>query len=226
MSIKVLLVEDDLKIQEGICDYLTAKSEGTIEIYRALSVRRAEELVYENEFDLALLDINLPDGDGFSVCRLLRGKSDVPIVFLTARAREEDKLYGYEIGCDDYLVKPFSMPELYAKMHALLKRSKGIVRKPLIEVGNIKIDPFRMQAFAEEQEVALSPKMYLLLKYLCERPGAVVPREDLLVHIWGYDYEGSDRVVDNHIRKLRDALGSAGKQIRTVFTKGYRLEEQ
>lgn len=226
MQVKVLLVEDDLKIQEGIHDYLMKKSEGEIQIAQATTVEKAEELIYENEFDLALLDINLPDGDGFSVCKYLRGKSDIPIVFLTARAREEDKLYGYEIGCDDYLVKPFSMPELYAKMIALLKRSKGMVRKPVMEVGEISIDPFKMQVFVGEKEVNLTPKMYLLLKYLCERQGQVISREDLLVHIWGYDYEGSDRVVDNHIKKLRSALGEQGKQIKTVFTKGYRLEKQ
>lgn len=225
MQMKILLVEDDLKIQESIRDYLLLKSEGQLQIAQAASAGRAEELIYENEFDLALLDINLPDGDGFSVCKLLRGKSDIPIIFLTARAGEEDKLYGYEIGCDDYLVKPFSLAELYAKMTALLKRSKGMVRKSEIQVGNIKIDPFRMLVYSGEEEIHLAPKMYLLLKYFCERPGAMISREELLIHIWGYDYEGTDRVVDNHIRKLRSALGENGKQIKTIFTKGYRMEE-
>lgn len=226
MSIKILLVEDELKIRDGMSKYLTTKSEGQLAIYKAASAREAEELIYENEFELALLDINLPDGDGFSICKLLRGKSDIPIIFLTARVREEDKLYGYEIGCDDYLVKPFSLPELYAKINAFLKRSKGIVRKSMIEVGKVKLDPFRMQVVVEEQEVLLTPKMYLLLKYLCERPGVAISRDELLLHIWGYEYEGNDRVVDNLIRRLRNVLGPAGKQIKTVFARGYRIDEK
>lgn len=225
MNIKILLLEDDLKIQESIIDFLTRNAEGQIQIVKAISVSQAEDLIYENEFDLALLDVNLPDGDGFSVCKLLRGKSDIPIIFLTARAREEDKLYGYEIGCDDYLVKPFSLAELYAKIIALLKRSKGMVRKERIQIGAISMDPFRMQVYVGEKEIQLAPKMYLILKYFCERPNQIITREELLLHIWGYDYEGNERVVDNQIKKLRNTLGENGKQIKTVFTKGYRMEE-
>ncbi len=226
MSYQLLLVEDDCKIQEAIYDYLTDKSGGELEITRAVNARQAEEALCEEDFDLILLDIMLPDGDGFSLCRLIRSKSDAPVIFLTARGREEDKLYGYELGCDDYLVKPFSLAELYAKVRALLKRAKGTVLTPLLQVGGICLNPRKMTVTAEGREVNLTPKLYLLLQYLMEHRQSVVSRETLLILIWGYDFDGNERVVDNHIKKLRKALGSCGSQIKTVITRGYRLDEK
>lgn len=224
MAYQLLLVEDDPKIREVIGNYLERKSNHQWEITYAIDGAQAEEAIYEQEYDLALLDIMIPKGDGFSLCRMIRAKGDTPIIFITARGGEEDTIYGYDLGCDDYIVKPFSIAVLYAKINALLKRSKGMLHNETLEAGNICMNPYKMLVTVEGEPVDLAPKLYLLLKYLMEHKGVVIAREDLLVRIWGYDFEGTDRVVDNHIKKLRKALGTCGSQIKTVFGKGYRLE--
>ena len=134
-------------------------------------------------------------------------------------------MYGYDLGCDDYIVKPFSLAELYAKVKALLNRSKGLVGTKFLQCGKISLNPATLTVMAEGKEVILPPKEYSILKYLLEHKGVLVERETLLTRIWGYDYEGNERVVDNRIKNLRKELGDAGKQIRTIITKGYRMEE-
>lgn len=223
MQYQILLVEDDFQIQEGIRDYFTEKSQEDIEISVARNGDEGIERIYEGAYDLVILDIMLPGLDGFTLCRELRQRSTCPVIFLTAKGREEDILYGYDLGCDDYIVKPFSLKELYAKVNALLKRAHGLVGAELLRCGSISLNPRRLLVTVDEVEVALPPKEYALLKYLMEHKGSVVNRETLLIRIWGYDYEGSDRVVDNHIRKLRAALGSAGKEIKTVISRGYKM---
>lgn len=222
MKYNILLVEDEQKIAEGIMDYMKGMD---VEFTWADDGDKALALVYENEYDMALLDVMLPGADGFEICRTIRAKSYVPVIFLTARGREEDRLYGYDIGCDDYVVKPFSMAELSAKIMSFLRRSKGLwEKKSSIEAYDIVIYPDRLQVFAAGNEVRLAPKEYAMLKYFMEHRGMLITRDDLLVRLWGYDYEGSDRVVDNHIKKLRQALGESGKKIKTVFAKGYRMD--
>lgn len=221
----ILLVEDDSQIREVIEDFFTAKSEGQIKIHIAKNGNEGLEAAYEREYDLCMLDVMLPGASGFEICRLIREKSIVPIIFITARNREEDKLYGYDLGCDDYIVKPFSLAELYAKTQALLKRAKGLVTSPELVCGNIVLNPARFTVMADSEPVTLPPKQYALLKYLMENKNMVIARETLLIRIWGYDYDGNDRVVDNHIKKLRKALGSQGDRIKTVITKGYKITD-
>lgn len=222
MKYNILLVEDEQKIAEGIMDYMKGMD---VEFTWADDGDKALALVYENEYDMALLDVMLPGADGFEICRAIRSKSYVPVIFLTARGREEDRLYGYDIGCDDYVVKPFSVAELQAKIMSFLRRSKGLwEKKSSIEAYDIVIYPDKLQVFVAGEEVRLAPKEYAMLKYFMEHRGMLVTRDDLLVRLWGYDYEGSDRVVDNHIKKLRQALGESGKKIKTVFAKGYRMD--
>ena len=154
-----------------------------------------------------------------------QGKELCAVIFLTARGREGDRLYGYDIGCDDYVVKPFSMAELTAKIMSFLRRSKGLwEKKSRIEAYDIVIYPDKLQVYVSGEEVRLAPKEYAMLKYFMEHRGMLITRDDLLVRLWGYDYEGSDRVVDNHIKKLRQALGEPGKKIKTVFANGYRMD--
>ena len=224
MKISVLLVEDDVQIREVILDYFFKKSEGNIQIDIAEDGIEGLEKVYEKEYDLVLLDVMMPGLDGFSLCREIRNQSITPIVFLTAKAREEDVLRGYSIGCDDYMVKPFSLAELYAKTHALIKRAKGMVGQEEMVCGNIRLNPATFCVYVEENIVELAPKEYALLKFLMENKNRVMDRETLLTKIWGYDFEGTDRVLDNHIKKIRKALGGAGKQIKTVITKGYMMQ--
>lgn len=225
MAYQVLLVEDDKQIREILSDYFSEKGKGKIELTAAQDGEEGLERFYETEFDLVLLDIMMPGMDGFELCRQIRRQSIVPIIFLTARGREEDILYGYDLGCDDYVVKPFSLAELYAKTNALLKRAKGMMGGNELVCGSISLNPVTLCVRADDKLLELPPKQYALLKYLMEHKGMVVERETLLTRIWGCDYEGSDRVVDNHIKKLRKALGQAGSQIKTVITRGYRLDE-
>lgn len=219
---QVLLVEDDAQIREVITEYFNKRDE--IHISVAKDGEEGLDHIYEKEYDLILLDIMMPGMDGFSLCREIRKSSITPIIFLTARGREEDVLYGYDLGCDDYIVKPFSLAELYAKSKALLNRSKGLVGTKLLQCGSISMNPATLTVKVNEQEIVLPPKEYSILKYLLEHKGSLVERETLLTRIWGYDYEGNERVVDNRIKNLRKELGEAGKQIKTVITKGYRLE--
>ncbi len=133
-------------------------------------------------------------------------------------------MLGYNLGCDDYISKPFSLAELYAKINALMKRTKGTVRNDCMTVGRIKLNPHCYTVYVDEQEIMLAPKEFTILKLLMENSGRIVSRESLLLRIWGYDFDGNDRVVDNHIKKLRKALGEASKVIKTVQKQGYKLE--
>lgn len=224
MEYHILLVEDDKYIREIIEDYFSEQQENSFIIHSAIDGDEGMEMIYEREFDLVLLDIMLPGTDGFEICREIRRHSICPIIFLTARGRQEDILYGYDLGCDDYIVKPFAMAELFAKVNAILKRAKGLVGVKQLTCGNISMNPATFEVKVGEQTIELPPKEFAILKYLIEHQNRVVEREVLLTRIWGYDYEGNERVVDNHVKKLRKALGDAGKQVKTVITKGYKLE--
>lgn len=224
MAYRILLVEDDNSIREVISDFFSGKADSP-ELVTASDGTSGLELIESGGFDLIMLDVMLPGIDGFSLCRTARRRSDVPILFLTARAREEDVLYGYELGCDDYIVKPFSLAELYAKTQALLKRSKGMVLKRELVCGRISLNPVTLTVSVDGKELELPPKEFALLKYLMEHKDWVVDRNTLLDRIWGYDYFGGDRTVDNHIKKLRKSLGDAGGQIKTVIKTGYKITE-
>lgn len=221
---RILLVEDDEQIREVILDYFSAQN-GSISTDTAEDGTKGLEMITENDYDLIMLDVMLPGIDGYSLCREIRSKSVVPVLFLTARGRENDILYGYSLGCDDYIVKPFSLAELYAKTNAMLKRASGTVLVNELVCGKITLNPLSQTVTSDGKTVDLSPKEYALLKYLMEHKNWVAERSILLDRIWGYDYEGGDRTVDNHIKKLRKALGSAGSQIKTVIARGYKLTE-
>ncbi len=219
---KILLIEDDLQICEVIETYF--RNQGT-EIDSVHNGLKALERVQEDfsEIALVLLDVMLPEIDGFTICRQIRKKQDIPIIFITARGREEDILYGYDSGCDDYIVKPFSLVALYAKCQALIRRAKGKMIQNDLECGAIRMETRTLSCFVNGKEIDLPPKEFAILKYLLEHENWVVDRETLLNRIWGYEYYGTDRVVDNHIKKLRKALGSAGTQIKTLVGRGYKL---
>ena len=167
----------------------------------------------------------IPKLDGFTVCRSLRRRSEVPILFLTALSDEDDKLYGYELGADDYVTKPFSLSVLYAKTAALIQRSRGsVLTGDRLEAGGIILHQSSRRVLAEGREVSLTPKEYALLLCLMRNRNMVMSREQLLVKCWGYDYEGEARAVDTHIGRLREKLGPCAACIRTVIKAGYKLE--
>lgn len=223
---QLLLVEDDPQIREVIFDYFTEKGKGICELHMAKDGYEGLHCIQRMEFDLVMLDIMMPGMDGFSLCREIRRNSIVPIIFLTAKNQEEDLLYGYQIGCDDYMVKPFSIAALYAKTMALLKRSKGLLGEQILQAGDIRLNTANFKVTVAEKEIQLAPKEYAILKFFLENKGQVLSRNMLLDHIWGYSYIGTDRVVDNHVKKLRKALGKSGSMIKTVITQGYRMEEK
>lgn len=219
---QILLVEDDVNIRNVIQEYIEMR-EDEMELRIAESGDKALEMLYENEYDLVLLDVMLPGTDGFEICKRIRTKKDTPIIFLTARGREEDILRGYDYGCDDYIVKPFSLATLLAKCKALLNRAKGTVLGKEMMVGKITLSPRNMTVTVEDTQIELPPKEYLMLKVLMEKKNAVVTRDELLIRIWGYDYDGDERVIDNHMKKLRKALLEEGKRIKTVIGRGYKI---
>ena len=218
----IYIVEDDESIREiesialKNSKYIVSAFENAKEFYKKL-----DELVP----DLILLDVMLPDIDGFTLCRMIRKKDMVPIVFLTAKGSEEDILWGYGLGCDDYIVKPFSLATLYAKILAILRRTKQENKKETVTCGAIRMDKQSCQVFVKEREVQLQNKQYEILRFLMEHKNIVWSRDALLNHIWGYDYIGVDRVVDNQIKKLRSALGEEGKRIQTVVGRGYKISD-
>ena len=222
MELKILIAEDEPRLREVLCDYFLSKGDFPTAAPDGLT---ALVLASEKEFDGVLLDIMMPGLDGLSVCRALRKRSDVPIIFLTALSDEEDKLLGYELGADDYVTKPFSMSVLYAKLTALIRRSRGNLKTAdRLEAVGISLELSTRKVFAGGREIALTPKEYSLLLCLMRNRNIVMSREQLLVKCWGYDYEGESRAVDTHIKRLREKLGEQAACIKTVIKAGYKLE--
>lgn len=223
---KILLVEDDKDIRKMIGDFFKTKSKDIVVLETASDGETGLEKAYEGSYDLLLLDVMLPEVDGFEICREIRRYSDVPIMFITARTGQEDVLKGYGLGCDDYIVKPFSLPVFYEKAMALIRRSKGLVRFDVLSVGKITLNPNKGIVIVDDEEVVLASKEYEILKLLMENKNSVVSRDFILDTVWGYDNSGDIRILDNHIKKLRKKLGAYGSIIKTVIRRGYRLEDK
>ena len=224
MKATILLAEDERDMREVLCDYFTAKSGGELTVISAPDGNTALHLIETQPFDLLLLDIMLPGTDGFALCRAAREQGDAPVLFVTAREDEQDKLHGYDLGADDYVVKPFSLAVLYAKAQALLRRSRGMTAAEVLRAGELVLDPARGTVTTDGQRIDLPPKEFALLRVLMERRNRVLTRDELLNLAWGWDFDGSDRVVDSHIKKLRRALGKHADCIKTVVKRGYKLE--
>ena len=222
MNYRILIAEDEDRLREILCDYFQSRGDHPVPAANGIE---ALELAENGEFDGVLLDIMMPQLDGFSVCRSLRKKSDVPIIFLTALSDEDDKLFGYQLGADDYVTKPYSMSVLYAKLTVLINRSRGNLKvSDRLIAGEISMTVSSREVEVDGQVLDLTPKEYSLLLCLMHNKNTVLSREQLLVKCWGYDYEGDVRAVDTHIRRLRDKLGKAAGQIKTVIKSGYKLE--
>ena len=223
---RVLLVEDDPNICEMIRDYFSAKSKMELDIHIAKNGGSGLNLAYEEKYDLFLLDIMLPEVDGFEICREIRRYSDTPIIFITARTAQEDILKGYALGCDDYIVKPFSLPVFYEKVIATIKRSKGLVRSDVLSAGTLSLNPNNGIVISDGEEVSLTAKEYVILKILLENKNKVISRERFIQEIWGYDSDVDVRVLDSHIKNLRKALAGNAQMIKTVVRRGFRIEDR
>jgi DNA-binding response OmpR family regulator len=200
------------------------------EVVTAIDGAEALNIARKEKPDLIILDIMLPKISGFEVCRILRKEMTVPILMLTARAEETDKIVGLEIGADDYMTKPFSLRELLARVRAMLRRAKMVETQPegtLLKVGDIEVDIARHQITVSGKIVELTPKEFYLLAFLARNRGLVFSREQLLEKIWGYDFAGDTRTVDVHIRWLRQKIEPDPKRPRYLMTvrgAGYKLE--
>lgn len=219
---KLLIVDDEEKIRKLISKY--AVFEG-YEVVEAQDGMTATELLRNKDFDLVILDIMLPDIDGFSVCRELRKSKNTPVIMLSARGEEYDRLHGFEVGVDDYVVKPFSPKELMMRVAAIIKRT-STVAKDCFEYEGLRVDFAGRIVYVDEKKADLTPKEYDLLYYFIKNKGIALTREKLISNVWGYDFFGDDRTLDTHIKLLRKNLGSYSGLIVTLRGVGYRFEAE
>lgn len=226
MSFRLLIVEDSPELLEAASDFFREEGAGLWDIVTASDGNDALDKVQNGSFDLMILDIMLPGASGFDICKAARKLSDCPIIFLTALGSENNILKGYETGCDDYVVKPFSLRHLYAKSLALLKRAKMSSDGDALRCGSISLNKKTMLVTVKGRETVINAREYFLLVYLLENKESVLTRQSILEHVWGDDLDVNDRAVDNTIRRLRESLGDASSQIKTVIGRGYRLTEE
>lgn len=223
-KVKVLIIEDESRIREMLREYLENVD---------FQVAEAENGIYglekfrEEPYNIILLDVMLPDIDGWSVCREIRRNSDIPIIMLTARGEEYDKLFGFELGADDYITKPFSPNELVARMRAVLKRGKDTssdADKEIFQYKALSVNLVARKVTLDNSIVEMTPKEFDLFSFFIKNPDRVFTREQLLNKVWGYEFGGDDRTVDTHIKMLRESLKEYRSLIVTVWGVGYKFE--
>ena len=222
---KLLIVDDEQRIRSLIAKYAAFEGYETAE---AADGMQAVNMCRERRYDLIIMDVMMPELDGFSAVREIRKHSDTPVIMLSARGEEYDRIHGFELGIDDYVVKPFSPKELMMRVAAVLKRSGG--EKPaesdVISFDGLTIDFTARRVKVDGQELDLSPKEYELLFYMVRNRGIALSREKLISDVWGYDFFGDDRTLDTHIKLLRKQLGPYADRITTLRGVGYRFEKE
>lgn len=223
---RILIVDDEEKIRTLISKY--AVFEGH-EVVEAKNGMEAVEICREQEFDIIVMDIMMPELDGFSACREIRKTKDTPVIMLSARGEEYDKIHGFEIGVDDYIVKPFSPKELMMRIQAILKRyghKEEAKEREVFVLDTLVVDFGAHSVSIDGKKVDLSPKEYDLLVYLIQNKNLALTRENLISKVWGYDFYGDDRTLDTHIKLLRKSLQQYSNTIVTIRGVGYRFEAQ
>ena len=221
-DITVLVVDDEARMRKLIKDFLMQKG------YSILEAGDGEEALKifaenQNRIKLILLDVMMPKLDGWSVLRQIRQDSKVPIIMLTARGEEQDELFGFELGVDEYISKPFSPKILVARVEAILKRTSPELKEQK-DYGGIVIDPEGRTVTVDGKQLEMSLREYELLKYLVDNEGIALSRDKILNNVWNYDYYGDSRTIDSHIKKIRHKLGKRGKYIETIRGIGYKFE--
>jgi two-component system response regulator ResD len=219
---KILVVDDEQKIREVIREY--AEFNG-YEVTEAADGMTAVGLVKLQNFDLIIMDIMMPKLDGYSACKEIKKVKDIPIIMLSARGEEYDKLFGFELGIDDYIVKPFSPKELMARVHAVLsRRNHSTPPQESLTFSGLEINMAARSVVIDGKKVDMTPKEYDLLFYLVQNRNIALTREKLLSDVWGYDFFGDDRTIDTHIKNLRNSLGPYRHYIVTLRGVGYKFE--
>ncbi|MGN0145218.1 MAG: response regulator transcription factor [Clostridium sp.] len=223
MKKSVLIVEDELRIRFLLRDYLTKDD---FNVFEASNGEEGLLIFSTQKIDLVLLDIMMPVMDGLTMLEKLREVSTVPVILLTAKGEEEDKLQGYDYGADDYITKPFSPKVLMAKVKALLKRTREDVDSSSQEFNGLTINKLSHEVKVDGKEISLSPKEYELLIYLVDNEGIALSRDNILDHVWGLDYYGDIRTVDTNVKRLREKLLDKSNLIVTVRGSGYKFDSK
>lgn len=221
-DVTVLVVDDESRMRKLVKDFLMQKSFNVLEAADGEEALRVFE-ENQNKLNLILLDVMMPKLDGWSVLRQIRQTSKIPIIMLTARGEEQDELFGFELGVDEYISKPFSPKILVARVEAILNRTR-VNENNVKDYGGITIDTDGRTVKVDGKEIELSLREYELLKYLIDNSGIALSREKILNNVWNYDYYGDSRTIDSHIKKVRHKLGKKGKYIETMRGVGYKFE--
>lgn len=222
---KILVVDDEVNIRNVIKEY--AKFEG-YEVEEAGNGMQAVEICKEKDFDIIIMDVMMPKLDGFSAIKEIRKAKNIPVLMLSARGEEYDKLFGFEIGIDDYVVKPFSPKEVMARVAAITSRAKNnskTKKEDKYVFEGLEIDMLGRVVIVDGEKKELTPKEYDLLVYLIKNKNIALSREKILNEVWGYDFFGEDRTVDTHVKMLRNSIGKYRDKITTIRGMGYKFEE-
>lgn len=219
---RILIVDDEIKIRTVVREY--AEFEG-YEVSEAENGMDAVEICKKDDFDLIIMDIMMPRLDGFSACKEIRKNKNIPVIMLSARGEEYDKLFGFEIGIDDYVVKPFSPKELMARVKVVLKRNSADTGETeILKFEGLEINIMGREVLVDGVPASMTPKEYDLLFYLVKNKNLALTRDKLLEEVWGYDFYGDDRTVDTHIKMLRNSIGKYRKYIVTLRGMGYKFD--
>lgn len=220
---KVLIVDDEDKIRQGLREY--CEFEG-YEVFEACNGIEAVNICKEQDFDIIIMDIMMPKLDGFSACKEIHKTKDVPILMLSARGEEYDKLFGFELGIDDYVVKPFSPREVMARIKVIINRNKALESKESVNFNfkSLEVDIIARRVYIDGKRIDMTPKEYDLMFYLVKNQNIALSRDKILNDVWGFDFYGDDRTVDTHIKMLRNSLGKYRDLIVTLRGLGYIFE--
>lgn len=222
-GIRILVAEDEINIQKLIAKYLEKED---FTVYACSDGEEALDVWVETPVDIAILDVMMPKLNGWEVLTAIRKESDIPVIMLTAKREEADRLQGFELGTDDYITKPFSPRELIMRVKALLKRAGKQSQNQVVTASGIRINTATKTVTTKIGETKLSAREFDLLLYLIDNKGIALSRDQLLDRIWGYEYEGEPRVLDTTVKRLRHKLGECGKCIKTLRGIGYMFEEE
>jgi len=222
-NLKILVVDDEERMRKLIKDFLKVKGFSVVEA--ADGEEAVERFFADKNIGLILLDVMMPRMNGWEVLRTIRKVSSVPIIMLTARGEEQDELQGFSLGVDEYISKPFSPKILTARVEAILRRTNSM-DSDILACGGVSLDRASHTVTADGNPVDLSYKEFELLEYFIQNKGLALSRENILNHVWDFDYFGDSRTVDTHVKKLRAKLGDCGNQIKTIWGMGYKFEEK